>query len=156
MVNDEVRCSGQVLVEIINEAGEITAREELTNKVVASGRAYLATLLDSFYLMDQSKRVYDMRWMAMGTSAVPTVDGNIGLYTETARVQLERLRQAGQVLFLATFPPGSGTGAIGELGIFNSDEKNKGVMLARVCANQVQNKGAGDTLRVTWTISLNS
>ncbi len=53
--------------------------------------------------------------------------------------------------YTATFPPGVGTGALVEAGIFN--DPAVGTMLSRV-VYPVVNKGAADTMSVTWTVTV--
>ncbi len=53
----------------------------------------------------------------------------------------------------ATFPSGTGTGAIVEYGLFNSNAAGTGTMLSRD-VEDVVNKGANDTLTTTVKITL--
>jgi hypothetical protein len=55
------------------------------------------------------------------------------------------------VTFIATVPAGTGTGAITEAGILNAG--TAGTMLCRTVFSVV-NKDAGDTLSITWTVTI--
>lgn len=148
-MHDEVKCSGDVLVEFLNDADEVIEHYALKNKVVASGRAFLAQLLSTD--QDAQFRPADMRYMAMGSSTVASEDTHTALLAETARVQIEQRPQNGvQVTFVTTFAAGLGTGNVGEFGIFNS----AGVMLARVYSSTAQPKASNTSIRVTWAITL--
>jgi hypothetical protein len=55
------------------------------------------------------------------------------------------------VSYAATFPAGTGTGAVVEAGIFNAS--SAGTMLCRTTFDVV-NKGADDAMSVTWTVTI--
>jgi hypothetical protein len=55
------------------------------------------------------------------------------------------------ITYTATFPAGTGTGAITEAGIFNAS--TAGTMLCRTTF-PVVNKQAGDTIAVTWVVTV--
>jgi hypothetical protein len=52
---------------------------------------------------------------------------------------------------VATFPAGTGTGAITEAGILNA--ASAGILLCRTTFSVI-NKGAADTLGITWTVTV--
>lgn len=58
----------------------------------------------------------------------------------------------GQGRIVATFAAGNCTGAVTESGIFNAS--SSGTLLARKVFSAI-NKGASDSLQITWTITLN-
>jgi hypothetical protein len=89
---------------------------------------------------------------AIGTGTTAPAAGDSALETETARVA------GGYTLVsdttwinAATFPAGTGTGAITESGLLNA--ASGGTLLCRQTF-PVINKGASDTLVVTWQYSL--
>lgn len=150
-MHDEVKCKGDVLVEFLNESNEVVERQVLQNKVVASGRAFIAQLLDAHQFASEANRPADMNAIAMGSSITATEDADTTLRAETARVTISsRIRNGAQVAFVAEFPTGLGTGMVGEFGIFNAP----GVMLARVTASALQEKKTTTSIRITWYISL--
>lgn len=63
----------------------------------------------------------------------------------------EELATKESAQYVATFGPGVGTAAITEAGIFNA--ASAGTMLART-AFPVINKGALDTLTLTWKVTV--
>ena len=56
------------------------------------------------------------------------------------------------VIYVASWAAGDGTGAITEAGIFNSASPGTGQMLCYADFSVI-NKGAGDTLQITWTFT---
>jgi hypothetical protein len=90
--------------------------------------------------------------MAVGTGSSPVGVGDIGLAAEIARVVLGAATVAAAVVtYTAQFGPGVGTGALQEAGIFNA--AGGGVELCRTLF-AIINKAAGDTLNVTWTVTV--
>jgi len=70
---------------------------------------------------------------------------------QTAIVTTTNLADA--VQWVSTFNPGVATGAIVEAGIFNNTTVGQGLMFARTFF-PVINKGASDTLTITWKITV--
>ena len=58
---------------------------------------------------------------------------------------------ANTIVYVSSFEAGEGTGAVTEAGVFNAS--SSGTMLCRTVF-PVVNKGADDTMSVTWTITL--
>jgi hypothetical protein len=79
------------------------------------------------------------------------------LVTESARVALTSTTQVtttttnDAIQYVATFNPGTATAAITEAAILNA--ASAGTMLARTVFSVI-NKGANDTLTITWKITL--
>lgn len=158
MARDEVRCTGQVLVEFINEAGEVVSSQRLENKVVRTGREHLVQLMNMIPGINSADYPVppDMRYIAVGSSNAATTDDMVGLVTEFKRVSVrDRIRNGNSITYVAVFD-NSFSGLLAELGIFNSAESKSGTMLARVVANSPQTKATSSTVQITWTISLNS
>lgn len=91
--------------------------------------------------------------IAVGTGATAPAAAQTTLVTEAARVAATYAHTASTKVFTmtATFAAGTGTAALTEAGIFNA--ASAGTMLDRVTF-AVINKGAGDTLTVTFTFTL--
>jgi hypothetical protein len=96
-----------------------------------------------------------MSHMAVGSGTTAAAAGDTALETQIgSRVSLTSTTvTSNAVAYVATFAAGTGTGAITEAGIFNAD--TSGTMLCRTVFSVV-NKGADDTLQITWTITLNA
>ena len=95
-----------------------------------------------------------MTHMAVGTGSTAAVIGDTTLGTEIAasRVALtSTVASTNTIVYVATFGSGVGTGAVTEAGIFNAS--SAGTMLCRTVFSVV-NKAAGDTMNITWTITI--
>ena len=55
------------------------------------------------------------------------------------------------VEYVATFAAGEGTGAVHEAGVFNAS--SSGTMLCRTVFDVI-NKGASDSMTITWTVTV--
>lgn len=118
---------------------------EVDNLVVTAGKQFVATRM-----VGTAAGV--MSHMAVGTSATAADAANVTLGTELARVALTSGVQSGvTAVYTATFPAGTGTGAITEAGVFNAS--SSGTMLARTVFSVV-NKGVSDSLTITWTVTV--
>lgn len=132
------------------KTGEV--REEFErNLVVTTGKYHIADQLSD-------KGEAAMSHMAIGTGTTAAAAANTALVTELDRNALTSKTQgsgtaANTVTYVCDWPAGDGTGAITEAGIFNS--ASAGVMLAR-SVFAVKNKGAGDSLSLTWTLTISA
>ena len=93
-----------------------------------------------------------MSHMALGSSSTAAAVGDTTLGTELGRVALTAGTAANNVVtYTATFGTGVATGGVQEAGIFNAS--SAGILLCRVVF-AVVNKGANDTMAVTWTVTV--
>ena len=93
-----------------------------------------------------------MTHMAVGTGTTPATAGDTTMETESARVALDNTTPAGgSITYVATYPAGTATAALTEAGIFN--DATAGTMLCRTLFSVI-NKGASDTMTITWTITI--
>jgi hypothetical protein len=95
--------------------------------------------------------------MAIGTVTTTLTAGDTQLGGELDRNTLTSFTQGAggddnKVVYVGDWAAADGTGAITEAGIFNSHTADSGSML---CAQtfSVINKGASDTLQITWTVT---
>ena len=139
---------GHVLVELFGPDGELKAHREIDNLVVDAGESHIADQLSS------SPGGAAMGWMAIGTGATAPAFGNTALGTEIDRNALtSRTDSANVVTYVGNWAAGDGTNsAITEAGIFNQSSVG-GTMLARATFTAI-NKGASDTLAITWTLTV--
>lgn len=98
-----------------------------------------------------------MGWIALGTGTFAAAITDTVLQTELASTRTAT-GTTGTVTttasqWTATFGPGVGTGALTEAGIFNSATTGSGTLLAHIVFGTIT-KNAGDTLTITWTITL--
>jgi hypothetical protein len=147
-LRDITRTGGWVKTELRRADGTVETRE-FPNLVVDTGLYHIA---DQLAEQDEGQ----MSHMAIGSGTTPAAAGDTALESELGRVALTSITQgaggdANDVIYVATFPAGTGTGAVTEAGIFNATPA--GVMLCRAVF-AVINKAAGDALTITWTLTL--
>jgi len=94
-----------------------------------------------------------MTHMGVGSGTVDPAAGDTALGTALgARIALTSTTvTANDIVYVATFGAGSGTGAVTEAGIFNA--LTSGTMLCRT-EFAVINKGASDSMTITWTVTV--
>ena len=147
MINtDELKVKGSVNVVVHDESGKQKENFTIPNLVVNTGLAYIASRMK-----DTTETA--MTHMAVGTDNTATAGANTALGTQLgSRVSLTSTTvTSNSTAYVATFGAGVGTGALTEAGIFNAS--TSGTMLCRTVF-AVINKGASDTMTITWTITI--
>lgn len=147
MVEETVNLKGNLHIVIRDEQGNIKEEREEKNLVVTAGLGYIASRM-----VGTSSTV--MGYMDLGTGTTAAAAGDTGLQTPiaSARTALTSFTASGAVATaVATFAAGTGTGAVTEAGIFNAS--SGGTMLCRTVFSVV-NKGAADSMTITWTITV--
>lgn len=144
-LQENMKVTGKLCIVVRDSEGKIKQSLSVPNIVVTNGKNYIASRMtdNSFTIMSH---------MAIGTGNSTPVVGDSSLGVETGRVVLSSFTSSSnQVTATATFPAGTGTGAITEAGIFNS--AISGTMLCRT-SFPVVNKAAGDSIAITWVITV--
>jgi hypothetical protein len=142
---DTLKMKGELQVVVRGEDGNIKQEFTVPNLVVSAGKTYIASRMTT-------GATTVMSHMAIGTATTTPAVGNTTLGTEAGRVALASFsNSANAVTATATFPAGTGTGAITEAGIFNAN--TSGTMLCRTTF-PVVNKAAGDSIAVTWVVTV--
>ena len=143
---DELKVTGSVNVVIHDESGKQKENFTIPNLVVTTGLAYIASRM-------KDATATAMTHMAEGTGSTAAAAGNTALETQLgSRVALTSTTvTSNSTAYVATFGAGVGTGALTEAGIFNAS--TSGTMLCRTLF-AVINKGAADTMTITWTITI--
>jgi len=141
------KVTGQVNIKLYDAQGNLKDERNTHNLVVTSGKQYIAGRMQGTSVPTV------MGWMAIGTSTATPAVAQAVLTTEAGRVALASFTSGGTaaVTATATFPAGTGTGAITEAGIFNA--VSAGTMLCRTTF-PVVNKAAGDSIAITWIITV--
>jgi hypothetical protein len=149
MLKDNVKATGLVTFTLFDAEGNV--KEQIDhNLVVDVGLAYIASRM-------KDATATAMSHMAVGTGTTAAADAQTALVTESARVALTSTTIVttsvtnDSIQYVATFNPGSGTAALTEAGLFNAS--SAGTMLARTVF-PVINKGALDTLTITWKVTV--
>jgi hypothetical protein len=148
MFENNLSVKGRLSVVLRDADGNVKQSQDIPNLVVSSGLAFIASRMK-----DTTDAA--MSHMAVGSGTTAAAAGDTALETQIgSRVSLTSTTvTSNAVAYVATFAAGTGTGAITEAGIFNAD--TSGTMLCRTVFSVV-NKGADDTLQITWTITLNA
>jgi len=146
---DEFGVQGHVRVELFGPDGALKAERDVTNLVVTAGKNHIADQLKS------SPAQAAMGWMAVGTGSTAPAAGDTLLGAEIDRNALtSRTAAANVVTYVGNWAAGDATNAaIAEAGIFNVVTANTITMLARATFTAI-NKGALDTLAITWTVTV--
>ena len=130
--------------------GTVKAERRAHNLVTDVGCAHIADQLAS------SQDEVAMSHMAIGTGSAAPAASDTTLATELDRNALDSFAQGAggddhKVAYVASWAAGDGTGALVEAGILNA--ASAGTLLARVVFSVI-NKGAADTLEITWTLTI--
>jgi hypothetical protein len=144
-IEDTLKATGKLTVVQKNSFGEIVKEFEVPNLVVTTGKNYIASRM-------KDTAATAMTHMAIGTSTTTPAAGDTTLGTETGRVTLSNtVVSTNTVTYTATFPAGTGSGAITEAGILNAS--SSGTLLCRTTF-PVVNKQVGDTIAITWVVTV--
>jgi hypothetical protein len=138
--------TGDLKIVLKDENGQIKHEQEVKNLVVTVGKNFIASRMK-----DTTDTAMTHMAIGEGTTAANVAD--TALEDEAGRVSLTSTTVTNNnVAYVATFPAGTGTGAITEAGLFNAS--SSGTMLCRTVFSVI-NKGAADTLGITWTVTVN-
>ena len=144
MIAERLRLRGHLRIELTHADGtkEVT---EVDNLVVTAGKNHIADQLSS------APGGAAMSHMAIGTGGGAPAAGDTALTTELDRNALtSRTDSTNVVTYVGDWAAGDGTGTLTEAGIFNAAAA--GTMLARAAISVT--KGASDTLKITWTVTI--
>jgi hypothetical protein len=145
MFTESVSIKGNLEVILLDEKGIQKDYRKIDNLVVAVGKQVIAARLVGNTIAIPSH-------MAVGSDATAAATGQTALGGELGRVVLDSTVRASNVLtYVATFPAGTGTGALTEAAILNA--ASTGNMLCRTTFSTV-NKAAGDTIVITWNVTV--
>ena len=160
---EQVQAKGKVSIVLTDENGNIKDERNIDNMVVTIGKNHF-TMKTLGYLGSTGSSggatiSNTMSHMAVGTLNTAAATGQTTLATEIARVAfpvgtptLATTTTTGDsIQYVATFAATVGTGALVEAGIFNAS--SAGNMLCRTVFSTI-NKGASDSMTITWTVSL--
>ena len=146
MLQDSIILTGALKIVLTDAQGNIKDEQEVKNLVVTVGKNFIASRM-------KDATATAMSHMAIGTGTTAAAVGDTTLGTEVGRVALTSTTvTTNHVAYVATFPAGTGTGAITEAGILNA--ASAGTLLCRTVFSVI-NKGAADTLGITWTVTVN-
>lgn len=143
---DTLRMKGDVYVIKTKDDGT-EEKYFYPNLVVTAGKNFITNRMSA-------NTVNIMNRMAVGNSSTAANASDTTLGGEVARVALDvtgGTPSSNTITFAATFPAGTATDALTEAGLFNST--SGGTMLCRTVF-PVINKGAADTISISWVVSI--
>ena len=139
-VNDQLKMKGKLQIRLNDEVVQ-----EIDNIVVTAGKGYVASRM-------KDATATAMSHMAIGSGSTAAAARDTALGNQLGRVALTSTTvSAAVVTYVASFPAGTGTGAVTEAGILNA--ASGGTMLCRTVFSVV-NKGASDSMTGTWTVTV--
>ena len=140
MINDGLKLKGKLAISL---NGKII--QEVDNLVVTAGKGYVASRM-------KDATATAMSHMAIGSGSTAAAASDTALGNQLGRVALTSTTVSNAVVtYVASFPAGTGTGAVTEAAILNAS--SGGTMLCRSVFSVV-NKGAQDSMTVTWTVTV--
>jgi len=148
MFTESIALKGKVNIIHLDQFGNKKDEKNIDNLVVTAGKSVIASRMagNTSALMSR---------MGVGTSSTTAVVGDttLGAAIAAGNVALDSTTvTANAITYVATFPAGTGTGAVVEAGIFNGFP-GVGSMLCRTVFSVV-NKGVGDVIVITWVVSV--
>jgi hypothetical protein len=149
MLNEKLTVTGQVSIQIFDAQGNLKDSRDIKNLVVTTGKTFIASSM-----LKTTNSPAAMTHMALGTGTTAAAAGDTALQAAIAgsRVTFSSATSSSNVVtYVASFPAGTGTGAVTEAGIFN--DPTAGTMLCRTVFSVV-NKGANDAMSITWQITV--
>ena len=141
MFTENFKVTGQVTIQ---KNGEVV--RDIPNTIVTAGKNDIASLITGAGSV--------MTHMAVGTGSTGVDPTDTTLETENDRNALSvsgGAPSANTIVYTGVWAAGDGTAAITEAGLFSAS--SGGTMLARTVFSTV-NKGAGDILTITWTVTI--
>lgn len=144
MIQESIKVTGKLNIQLFDQSGALKESRDINNLVVTTGKEFIAARMVG--------TPTEMSHMAIGADNTAAAAGDTALGSELARVALTSETASGTVVtYVASFPAGTGTGAVVEAGIFNAS--SSGTMLCRTVFSVV-NKGANDAMTITWQITV--
>ena len=139
MIHDDLKLTGALTIALND-----VIVQETENLVVTAGKNWVADRMNNANTV--------MTHMAVGTGTTAAAAAQTALITESDRNALTSTTVTDNaVAYVATWAAGDATAALTESGIF--DAASGGDMLARTVFSVV-NKGAADSMTITWTITV--
>lgn len=148
MIQEQTTVKGKVIFVLTGPDGKVKEKREHDNVVTTLGKGYIASRM-------KDATATAMSHMEVGISSASPTD--VAQTTLISAVSASRTTltsttvSTNTVTYACTFGAGVGTGALVEAGIFNA--ASAGTMLCRTVYSVI-NKGASDTLTISWVITV--
>lgn len=147
MINDNLKITGNVQIDLFDETGAVKDTRQIKNLVVTVGKTFIASRM-----VGATNNIMGYIELGTGTTAAAAGDTTLQAAISGSRTALTSGSNVNNVVtYSVLFPAGVGTGAVTEAGVFNA--ASAGIMLCRTTF-AVVNKGTSDAMSVTWTITV--
>jgi len=151
LIRNHAPLTGRINIKVFNATGDLDRELTFSNFLTEEGEAYIADQLS-----DQGETA--MSHMAIGDSTGQD-RADSTLANETARVALDSTTQGASgddndVIYVATFAAGTGTGTVSEVGVLNNS--SGGTLLNYSDQFTAFSKGASQSAVITVTITIGS
>ena len=163
--SDGLHMKGRVDMALYDESGQVKDERHFDNLIVNAGIEGVASRIAPHDGTINPSSPYNYIALGTGNTAVDASQTALAAelpigstYSRMQDTTAQYSTSSGNKLILSvTFPPGQATGTLKESGLFNA--ASGGNMLARQMfdnppSSSAITKAAGDTLTVTWTMSL--
>ena len=148
MIIENMKAKGRLNIVLKDQDGNVKDTREVDNLVVDTGLDYIASRMK-----DATATAMSHMAIGSGTTAAAADDTDLESILGSREALDSTTVTDNTVQYVSSFEAGDGTGAVTEAGIFNA--ATSGTMLCRTVFSVV-NKGANDTLSITWTITLSA
>lgn len=144
---ENIKAKGALSVVLTDSQGNVKDTREFKNLVVTTGLNFIVSRMK-----DATATAMSHMELGTGTVAAAAGDTALGAAIAASRTALTSTTvSTNTITYVASFAAGTGTGAVTESGIFNAS--SAGTMLCRTVF-PVVNKQSGDSMTVTWTITV--
>lgn len=148
MIKDSIKLRGDLDVVVRGADGQIKDQRQLKNLIVNTGLNFICSRMK-----DTTDGAMSHMGLGSGTTAAAAGDTDLGSLLGSREALDSTTVTDNTITYVASFEAGDATGAVTEAGLFNAS--TSGTMLCRTVF-PVVNKGASDTMSVTWTITLSA
>lgn len=144
---EALKATGALRIVVTSAEGQVKEDVQVKNLVVNTGLNYIVSRMK-----DATATAMSHMELGTGTTAAAAADTALGTAISGSRTALTSTTvSSNTITYVASFDAGTGTGAVTEAGIFNAS--SAGTMLCRTVF-PVVNKQAGDSMTVTWTVTV--
>ena len=144
---ENISAKGALSVVLTDAQGNVKDTREFKNLVVTTGLNFIVSRMK-----DATATAMSHMELGTGSTAASASDTALGTAISASRTALTSTTvSTNTITYVASFAAGTGTGAVTESGIFNAS--SAGTMLCRTVF-PVVNKQSGDSMTVTWTITV--
>jgi hypothetical protein len=142
-LDDVLRLKGQVRVEVFGPDGALKDERLTENLILTVGKNMIADQLLASTAGGATKPTH----MAVGTSGTAAAPGDTTITGDVTVALTSKTRSTNVVTYVGDWAAGSATAALQECGLKDGASGN---LVGRAVFTTI-NKGALDTLKITWT-----